>query len=187
VKTAYFGLSPAQNQIHFLTTCDVIVGGTPTFVTSRGLPCPPLILHADGKQVSATLPAQGGEELVAYATGLGQTNPPLTTGQPAAASSPAVTSFNLDFNYRANALATDPGAVGATVTTPLFAGATKGFVGLYQINFIVSPPPAGLPPCVNFAVPAATGGGLLVASNLTVSLGSEISFDGAGICVTPGT
>ena len=66
-----------------------------------------------------------GEELVAYATGLGETNPALTTGQPAAQSSPTVTTFGIDFNYRANALATQPGAVGVPPTAPLFTGATK--------------------------------------------------------------
>jgi uncharacterized protein (TIGR03437 family) len=185
VKSSYFGVQPAPDQVHLLTVCDVIVGGSPSFQAIRGLACAPLITHADGTQVSAILPAKAGEELVAYATGLGQTNPPLTTGQPAAQSSPTVAAFNLNFNYRANAFATAPGAVGSTVTAPLFTGATKGFTGLYQINFIVPLPPAGIYPCVDFAVPAATSPGTLVQSNLTVSVGSNFSFDGAGICVTP--
>jgi uncharacterized protein (TIGR03437 family) len=124
-----------------------------------------------------------GEELVAYTTGLGQTNPALTTGQPAAGSSPTVTAFNVDFNYRPNALATKPGAVGVPVSAALFTGATKGYVGLYQINFVVPPPPDGLPPCVDFT--AIAFGGNAVLSNLTVSVGSNFSFDGAGICVLP--
>jgi uncharacterized protein (TIGR03437 family) len=145
-----------------------------------------MITHADGTPVSNILPAVAGEELVAYATGLGQTIPALTTGQAAAQSSPALATFSLDFNYRANALATQPGAVGATVTTPLFAGATQGFVGLYQINFIVPASPPGTQPCVNnAAMPAVGSGGNRVQSNLTVSIGSDVSFDGAGICVTP--
>jgi uncharacterized protein (TIGR03437 family) len=185
VKSSYFGVQPAPNQVHILTACDVIVGGSPSFQAIRGLGCAPLITHADGTQVSAILPAKSGEELVAYATGLGQTNPPLTTGQLAAQSSPTVAAFNLDFNYRANALATAPGAVGSAVTAPLFTGATKGFIGLYQINFMVPPPPAGTYPCVDFAVPAATSPGTAVQSNLTVSVGSNFSFDGVGICVTP--
>jgi len=185
VKSSYFGVQPARDQVHILTACDVIVGGSSSFKAMGGLPCAPLITHADGTQVSAIRPAKAGEELVAYATGLGQTNPPLTTGQPADQSSPTVAAFNLDFNYRANALATAPGAVGSTVTAPLFSGATKGFTGLYQINFIVPPPPAGAYPCVDFAVPAASSPGSAVQSNLTVSVGSNFSFDGAGICVTP--
>jgi hypothetical protein len=67
--------------------------------------------------------------------------------------------------------------------TPAFTGATAGFVGLYQVNFIVPPPPPGLTPCVDTTaiVPFANA----VQSNLTVSVGSAFSFDGAGICVQP--
>jgi uncharacterized protein (TIGR03437 family) len=182
-KSAYFGAQALADQVHIVTNCDVLFNQAPITHTS---PCAPMITHANGTSVSSLIPAVAGEELVVYATGLGQTNPPLTTGQPAAGSSPTVATFSLDFNYRANALATNPGAVGATVATPLYAGATKGYVGLYQINFIVPPTPAGLQPCVDFAAhPATSTGGNAVLSNLTVSVGSMFSFDGAGICVTP--
>jgi uncharacterized protein (TIGR03437 family) len=114
---------------------------------------------------------------------MGETNPALTAGQPAAQSNPTVITFGIDFNYRANALATKPGALGVPPTTPLFTGATKGYIGLYQINFVVPPPPAGMEPCVDFAAIPVYGNA--VQSNLTVSVGSTFSFDGAGICVEP--
>jgi uncharacterized protein (TIGR03437 family) len=177
------GVQPLQDQVHFLTSCDLIVSGVSTTPPIGGLPCTPIITHGDGRPVSAILPAKAGEELVAYATGLGATNPVLTTGQPAARSSPTVTAFGIDFNFRPNALATQPSAVGVPTSVPLFTGATKGYVGLYQINFIVPPPLAGLPPCVDFS--SIVAGGIAVTSNLTVSVGSNYSFDGAGICVTP--
>ncbi len=184
VKSSYVDVQPLQDQVHFLTACDIAVpGSTPPPLYPTGLPCSPIITHSDGMAVSAIHPALAGEELVAYAAGLGQTNPPLTAGQPAAESSPTVTTFNVDFNYRANALATQPGTVGAPVSAALFTGATKGYTGLYQVNFVVPPPPAGLPPCVDFA--AIPIGGNEVQSNLTVSVGSNFSFDGAGICVQP--
>jgi uncharacterized protein (TIGR03437 family) len=180
VETPYVAVQASPDHVHILTACDVILSPTapPSLLQ---IPCAPMITHADGTQVSGASPAVGGEELVAYATGLGQTNPPLTTGQPAAASSPTVSTFSLDFNYRPNALATDP--LPSAPVAP-FAGATKGFVGLYQINFIVPPIPAGLQPCTDFTGIASgiiTG----VYSNLTVSVGSIFSFDGAGICVQP--
>jgi uncharacterized protein (TIGR03437 family) len=192
IQSSYLPVQGQQNRVHILNTCDAIEGGSPSFPTSGGFPCPPMIVHADGRQVSAILPAKPGEELIAYATGLGQTNPPLITGQPAPESAPTVAQFNLDFNYRSNALATQPGALGTPLIQPLFAGATKGFVGLYQINFIVPPPPAGSQPCVNFAVPVQdadpiSAGLNIVQSNVTVSVGTPTSFDGAGICVTPGS
>lgn len=177
------GVEPLQDQVHFLTSCDVIMAGTASGPALNGLPCTPMVTHADGQTVSNLSPARAGEELVAYATGLGATNPALTTGEPASETVPTVTTFNIDFNYRVNALATQPGAVGSQTASPLFTGATKGYVGLYQINFIVPSPPAGLAPCVNNATIAV--GGLAVASNLTMSVGSAYSFDGAGICVLP--
>lgn len=177
------GVQALQDQVHFLTSCDLIVSGVSTTPPIGGLPCTPIITHGDGRPVSAILPAKAGEELVAYATGLGATDPALTTGQPAAQSSPTVTAFGIDFNFRPNALATQPSAVGVATSVPLFTGATKGYVGLYQINFIVPPPVAGLPPCADLTSNAV--GGIAVTSNLTVSVGSNYSFDGAGICVTP--
>jgi uncharacterized protein (TIGR03437 family) len=182
-KSAYFGAQALADQVHILTACDVLLLASPLPPNTVGLPCAPMIAHADGSQVSINSPAVSGEELVAYATGLGQTNPPLTTGQPASGGSPTVATFNLDFNFRPNALATRPLP---SASVPLFAGATQGYVGLYQINFIVPPTPAGLQPCVDFAAhPTTAAAGNAVLSNLTVSVGSMFSFDGAGICVTP--
>jgi uncharacterized protein (TIGR03437 family) len=57
---------------------------------------------------------------------------------------------------------------------PLYSGLVPGYVGLYQINFIVPQPPAGILSCSG-----------TVQSNLTVSVGGQTSFEGAGICVTP--
>jgi hypothetical protein len=160
-------LRPGLEFLHFVQFCRVAYKKKGTRENS-------LVLHWET--------ASGGEELVAYATGLGQTNPPLATGVPAAQSSPAVSPFNMDFNYRPNALASQPAFT--PVNPPLFAGSTQGFVGLYQINFVVPPPPVGLQPCSGLIIAAGPIGGL-VLSNLTVSVGSLVSFDGAGICVTP--
>ncbi|HTR37836.1 MAG TPA: hypothetical protein VMH80_18135 [Bryobacteraceae bacterium] len=193
VSSGPLGVQPLADQVHFLTQCDVFIGN-PVSLNNGGLPCAPMITHADGTMVSATKPASSGEELVAYATGLGETNPPLTTGKPAPAASPTQTVFSIDFDYRPNALATKPPPVptgegiGLTLWElgpPLFTGATAGFIGLYQINFVVPPAPAGLPPCVDTTT--LPPGANVVQSNLTVSVGSNFSFDGAGICVQPGS
>jgi len=183
-STPPLNVLPLEDQVHFLTACDLIVAGVNASAPlAGGLPCTPLVTHADGTAVSMILAATAGEELVAYATGLGEVSPAVTAGQPVAQSSPTVTSFGIDFNFRANALATMPGVAGVPSAAPLFTGATKGFVGLYQINFIVPQPPPGLVPCVNNASLPPYGNA--VVSNLTVSVGSNFSFDGAGICVRP--
>lgn len=54
----------------------------------------------------------------------------------------------------------------------MYSGLTPGFVGLYQINFILPSTPVGTQACSG-----------AVQSNLTVSVGGTASFDGAGICV----
>jgi len=173
-------LTPLPDRVHILTACDTVVpsgGGSPPF---NGLPCAPLVTHADGSLVAQGSPAQFGEELVAYAVGLGLTTPAVSTGQAAATATPAFETFILDFNFRPNALATQPmqpAAIPALLPNlyfPLYSGLVPGYVGLYQINFIVPQPPAGLQAC--------SGN---VQSNLTVSVGGLASFDGAGICVAP--
>ncbi|MCL5745463.1 MAG: hypothetical protein M1541_16325 [Acidobacteria bacterium] len=135
-----------------------------------------MVAHGDGSLVSAQNPAVPGEEVVAYAVGLGQTNPPLETGKLVTAPAPTQATFGLDFNYHPNALASKPLP---DSPQPLFSGATPGFVGLYQINFVVPPPPPGTLPCV---VPK-TPGENVVYSNLTVSVGGTSSFDAARLCV----
>ncbi len=151
------------------------------------MPCAPLVTHVDGKAVSAANPARGGEMLIAYATGLGQTNPPSITGHPAAGPAP-VSLVAIDFSYAPNALPRrPPGTVpdgSAPALVPAYAGAAPGFVGLYQIQFAIPRPPVSVvPPCVDTAtLPPGTNE---VQSNLMVSFGALFSFDGAGICVAP--
>jgi uncharacterized protein (TIGR03437 family) len=83
------------------------------------------VLHSDGRPVTATLPAQAGETLVIYMTGLGQVNGTLAAGQPSPAN-PPLTVVN-------------PVVVtlGDVTVTPFFAGLTPGFVGVYQVNLTV--------------------------------------------------
>src|ERR1022692_1568934 len=106
VQGQFSDLTAVADQVHFLTACDVTMPAWQSPLT--GLPCAPMVTHMDGKLVSAANPTAGGEVLIAYATGLGQTNPPQTTGQPAATAASTLTTFAIDFNYRPNALATKP-------------------------------------------------------------------------------
>jgi len=180
-------LAPVADRVHILTACDTVLSNGSGSAPSGGLPCAPLVTHADGSLVTSASPARGGEVLVVYAVGLGLTNPLVRTGQAAVTAAPTNETFSLDFDFRPNALANQPVVLCScpasapncplpcpVLPQPLYAGLTPGFVGLYQINFIVPPPPVGTQPCSG-----------TVQSNLTVSVGGQNSFDGAGICVAP--
>jgi uncharacterized protein (TIGR03437 family) len=172
-------LTPVTDRVHILTGCDTLAPGGSGSAPYSGLPCSPLVTHANGSMVTAGSPAQAGEELVAYAVGLGLTIPAVPTGQTAAAATPTYETFILDFNFRPNALAAKPllpavipGLLPINAYVPLYSGLAPGYVGLYQINIVVPPPPPDTPACSS-----------TVQSNLTVSVGGTASFDGAGICV----
>jgi uncharacterized protein (TIGR03437 family) len=188
VAGAPIELAPVADRIHFLTACDTLASSSGAGSSPYNeLPCSPMVTHADGSMVTAGSPAQGGELLVAYAVGLGLTTPAVETGQAATTPTPTYETFVLDFNFRPNALATQPVLLcscPATVSNctlpcpvlpvPLYSGLTPGFVGLYQVNFMVPQAPVGTPACSG-----------TVKSNLTVSVGGQSSFDGVGICVAP--
>jgi uncharacterized protein (TIGR03437 family) len=177
-------LSPLADEVHVLTACDVALGPpAPQQPNLTGLPCSPLVTHSNGSLVSAGNPANGGEALTLWAFGLGQTNPAATTGQ-ISQMAPTAETFNLDFNYQINALPAKPftGEPDRIPLHPLFSGLAPGYVGLYQVNFTVPPGPAnGIEQCAQLGSVAL--GGTSVQSNLTVSIGGQFSFDGAGICV----
>ncbi len=128
-------------------------------------------------------PANAGEPLTIWAFGLGQTTPAAVTGQVATSAATAQT-FNLNFNYQINALPAKPvtGDPDRIPLHPLFSGLAPGYVGLYQVNFIVPAGPSnGIAQCAQIGSVAL--GGNAAQSNLTVSIGGQSSFDGAGICV----
>jgi uncharacterized protein (TIGR03437 family) len=167
--------NPVPDQVHILTVCDTIIGGSGPS-TGR---CQWEVTHANGQLVSKTNPALVGEKLVPYAVGLGVTNPPVPTGQPATQPTATAKTFRLAFNFQADTLPSAPPAISrqGSPPTPLYTGLTPGYPGLYQIKFVVPDVPAGLPPCASGQGPG------LVNTNLTVSVGGATSFDGAAICV----
>jgi uncharacterized protein (TIGR03437 family) len=86
--------------------------------------------HSNGSLVSQMAPAMGGEYLVVYLAGLGETTVPVASGT-ASPSSPL-----------AQPSVTPTLTINGAPSPILFAGLTPGLVGLYQMNFQV---PTGLP------------------------------------------
>lgn len=88
------------------------------------------VLHADTFQpVTDTNPTAPNRRIAVFMTGLGPTNPPAVSGQPAP-TPPATTIFSLLAN-----IAGSPAPIE-------FSGLAPNFVGLYQVNLVV---PAGTP------------------------------------------
>jgi uncharacterized protein (TIGR03437 family) len=157
--------------IHVPSMCDT----TANPLSSPGT-CGKLVTHGNGTIVDGFHPAEAGEELVMYAFGLGHTTPDLKTGEAAPNPGPVIApdAFLLNFDFRVNIPPSLPIPDAGNVAHPVYVGAVPGFAGLYQVNFIVPTTMPELRPC------AGTG-----FSNLTITLYTINSFDGAGICVQP--
>jgi uncharacterized protein (TIGR03437 family) len=92
----------------------------------------PAVAHAsDGSLVTTAKPAQAGELLSLYASGLGPTLPGIDPGQPFTADPQQVVSSPVDVT------------VGGAAATVLYAGGTPGATNAYQVNFRA---PDGLQP-----------------------------------------
>ena len=111
-----------------------------------------IVLHEDGiTVVTPQNPAKRGEVVVFYLTGLGVLNPRLETGVPAGAN---------------QAQAQVAIAFGTANTTPEYAGASPGFIGLNQINVRI---PSGAP--VGSDIPVSiTVGGTAMANPVTIAI-----------------
>jgi uncharacterized protein (TIGR03437 family) len=92
-------------------------------------------LHADYSLITANSPAEPGENISVYLTGLGQVFPPITDGSPGSSTS---------LNYTVNTIAAnlDDATTGTSVAATVgYAGLAPGYAGLYQLNLTV---PTGL-------------------------------------------
>ena len=81
------------------------------------------ILDVQGRLVDTTSPAVAGEVVQVFCTGLGATEPRVTSGKPAPAAEPL-----------ARVVVPVEAQVGGQPATVHFAGLAPGFVGLYQVN-----------------------------------------------------
>lgn len=188
-----FVLSPVPDQIHVIQSCDI---GGQTFETGV---CYPIVAHSDGTLVLQDLSAPGqvpltnteahpGEVITMYAYGLGAVSPAVQEGTTSPVPAAVVTApVYLQFDYRPNASPSMPTVGSPMTTTPIFVGLTPGEVGLYQLNFVVPPAPAGTPACGSGTVASLTAP-ILIETNLTISvMASGQSFSGAAICVDTGS
>jgi uncharacterized protein (TIGR03437 family) len=87
----------------------------------------------DYSLVTADNPAQPGEILVAYLTGMGVTEPSIPTGAPA----PFAPLSTVPQSITSDTVHVNVIVVDSTLVVPMFVGLTPGSVGLYQVNFAV--------------------------------------------------
>ncbi len=112
----------------------------------------------------ASLPAQPGEAIQLYATGLGPTTPTVTPGQLVVSPAPLADPTKLQV------------AIGGVPATVQFAGIT--FPGLYQINVTVPQVPNGDQPLL------ATIGGVSTQTGVSVSIQSWVGTP-VSVTLTP--
>lgn len=130
--------SASPNEIVVQIPWDIPLGTVPVAVVYQGgisntaivpvLGLAPAILavvHADGTLVTESSPADRGENIAVYATGLGAVDQDLETGRGAP---------NDSLVHTRDLPALDIGSASAQV---LFSGLTPGSIGLYQINLQV--------------------------------------------------
>ena len=86
------------------------------------------VIHQDGSLVTPDNPALQGEAVTVFLAGIGETNPPVPSGEASPAVEPLARAA-LPFTI----------TLAGEVTQALFLGMTPNFVGLAQANFVVSP------------------------------------------------
>jgi uncharacterized protein (TIGR03437 family) len=152
-------LYASSGQINFLVPTNEIAGDVPLRVVRQGVTGPTVtitlvnaapalfpspdgyalaqdFLNAQYVPVTADAPAQPGDLIVLYATGLGATQPlPLTGEIPAYGGSIQPSALSV-FQVLLNGQGLNP-------STVPYAGLTPGFAGLYQVNFYL---PGNCPP-----------------------------------------
>jgi uncharacterized protein (TIGR03437 family) len=102
------------------------------------------IQHANYSPVSASSPAQPGEVVIVYATGLGPVSEPVSTGQFAPTVPLALVTQLVSVS------------VGGEPAQVLFAGLAPGEVGVYQLNIQIPGNIASGPQDLVLSLPPAT-------------------------------
>ena len=88
---------------------------------------------ADGSLVTENSPAQPGESIAVYLTGLGQVFPPIADGTPGI-SGPTCSPLNCTVNTINAAI---DGPTASTAASVLYAGLAPTLTGLYQVNLTI--------------------------------------------------
>jgi len=132
-------LSVRRSALHVLRSCDGILD-QPTSV----IPCDALVTRRDGSLITEQAPVRFGEDLTAWAVGLGEPSQSGPLPPPAGA---RIDGVKVAFGF------CDPGAKPPPLDSREvpYAGLVDADVGLYQINFTVPPSTEADPACASEA------------------------------------
>jgi len=121
--------------------------------------------HVDGTLVTQNSPAQPGETIAVYLTGLGQVIPPIADGTPGTSSAP--------YNQTTNTIyAAIDGSTTSAEGGVSYAGLAPTLTGLYQLNLTI---PSGVTAGTNFLevdVLDSSGNPLSVSEEALIPIGS---------------
>jgi uncharacterized protein (TIGR03437 family) len=126
-------------------------------------------LHANYSLITENSPAQPGENISVYLTGLGQVFPPNSDGAPGSSTS---------LNYTVNTITAsidDPTTGVGTSATVGYAGLAPGYAGLYQVNLTI---PTGVTSGDNYLeidVVNSAGNPVSVAEQALIPIGGGTS------------
>jgi uncharacterized protein (TIGR03437 family) len=149
---------PVVDQVQVLRRCS---GPDQLFGEDR---CAAEIYHSDGRAVTASKPARSGEQLIAYAYGLGRTETVIEAGT---ATPNRGLKLATPVSVRFSGLA-------GNQDTAVYSGVVPGQVGLYQVNFQVPDLPSAMSPCDTHS-----------GQNLTMVVAGQASSDTVGFCAQP--
>jgi uncharacterized protein (TIGR03437 family) len=121
--------------------------------------------HADGTLITENSPAQPGESIAVYLTGLGQVIPPIADGTPGTSSAP--------YNQTLNTIyASIDGPTTSTAATVLYAGLAPTLTGLYQVNLTIPSGPTAGDNYLEIDVLNSAGNPLSVSEEALIPIGS---------------
>jgi hypothetical protein len=168
---AEFPFRAVTDNLHFLNSCDDTLVWVGLFDSAPNKnACLPDIMQ-DFRLVNTDNPLKPGAGVAAYLWGGGAT----ILHEDEFKREDTLQNFDVSFDYRPNAPGSRPTpGISLTVKPLLSVGFNSG---LYQINFMIPPIPAGLqlPRC----------DGAKIRSNLTITISGANSMDSASFCIEP--
>lgn len=173
VSSTDFLVAAVNSNIHFVTGAGPLALDYVSQASIHGA----IVMHTDGNPVLPGLPAKPGETLTVYGYGFGRPTDNVKTGEAPQAANLVPLYGSVLFS---SLLPASPGTASGNIASLdslqyiSYVGVTPNSVGVYQMNFVVPPVPAGTPSC-----------GGITDWNFMVTVGSSVGPRSFAFCVEP--